>query len=555
MRYIYLSPVKTAADKARAKKLPVMKKDELAKLIKDRTETKIISPASAKRGMERRAKQRAEMFKELGDALKGRKTAWRDMLKLKPEQLRAAPTRKLGGARHEVILLNAESLLVDAFVMKRLREHGPLAAAAFESVFRILQKSAGGMTVKQRGRFDKLANVRGLDALQIAARLQEAGRLWLDVFGNLFGEDVDVDLTTPGPETGEGPRGDRGNTGACGVAINPKGLISRHRWPLKPHITSVKDQGGRGTCSAFGTISSVESAISVKYGSRVNLSEQDLYKKQRLDWSPSLTGEYNDDGYFPILSMLFQLLSGYVFPFERDWDYNASLSRTPDGDGPWTMSCTGYNGLACSDTNHQAQRHSYRIRTTELREVVTETCDFVEAIPIIGILGGWVCDRVTEVVEVVDEAEVVVYETNVPGTSRFKVTGWVPIWDPIWDNDITAAKAMLANRVPVIYCFRVPDSFDDDHHTGPNGRGYIVYDANENAPADAGGHCVALVGHIDNQDIPASWGLEPGGGGGYFILKNSWGHCWADRGFADAPYAWVNKWGESMVAITNVERI
>lgn len=553
MRYIYLNPIKTTADKARAKKLPVLKKNDLSKLIKDRTETKVISPASAKRGIERRAAQHAEMFKELGTALKGKKSIVADMLKLSQEKLHATPRHKLFGTDGEVLLLNAESMLVDAFVMKRLREDRAQAAKALDDIVRVLKKKPVEIPPKGLVRLNKLIDVRKLDARQINVRIQEIARHWLEIINNTI--NADADLTSFGAETGEGNRADRGSTSPCGNPQNPKGLITLYRWPLKQHITSIKNQSRRGTCSAFGTISSVESAISVKYGSKVNLSEQDLYKKQRLDWTPSLTGEYNEDGYSPILSMLFQMVGSYVFPFERDWEYNPSRSRTPNGDGPWTMSCVGYNGLACSDTNHQAEKHTYRILTTEVHEIVHEVCEHVESIPIIGIIGGWFCDIVAEVIETVEETEVVIYETNVNGTSRYKVTGWIPIWDPIWDNDITAAKAMLASCVPMIFCFNVPDSFDDGAHTGPNGRGYIVYDANEKRPPDSGGHCVAMVGHIDNEDIPASWGLQPGAGGGYFILKNSWGHCWADRGFAYAPYDWVNKWGQAMVAITNVERI
>ena len=87
-----------------------------------------------------------------------------------------------------------------------------------------------------------------------------------------------------------------------------------------------------------------------------------------------------------------------------------------------------------------------------------------------------------------------------------------------------------------------------------DGLGYVVYDPQETAPSKAGGHCVEMVGCVDNSELPASAGIQPGAGGGYFIVKNSWGPCWADMGFAYLPYEWVNKWGMLIVAIDNVER-
>jgi hypothetical protein len=185
--------------------------------------------------------------------------------------------------------------------------------------------------------------------------------------------------------------------------------------------------------------------------------------------------------------------------------------------------------------------------------VVSEVCEFID--PVFGDLGRFVCDTTTDLIEVVDQTTITVYETIVPGTSRYKVSQWLPVWDPIGDRDLSAAKLLLAGNVPLIFCFVTPGSWYASAHTGPNGKGYLVHNRHEAFPSDPGGHCVAIVGNIDNADIPADWYLEPGAGGGYFIIKNSWGACWADRGYAYAPYAWVDQWGTSIVAISQVERV
>lgn len=555
MRYLYLAPVKTLADKKDAKKLPRMAKADLARLIQDRIETKVIAPGSAARRAARRSAQDKLMQADLAASLKGRKTVLNELLKRSAGTRPQAVWRQHTRTGHRFMLQSVQSLLEDAHGIGLMRQNAAVAARHFEALKSLFDKHTTSMPARLRQQVGKLSQVHGLTQADIAARRAELLVIWRDHL--LAGLATDTDLTHPGPEKGEGDKTDQSDGEGCaGGAANPKGLISRHRWPLKKHITSVKNQGNRGTCSAFGTVAAVEAAISVKYGQKFNLSEQDLYKKQRLDWNPNLLDDYNEDGYFPLASMLFQLLTGYRFALERDWAYNPSWSRLPEGDdGPWTLSCVGYNGLACSDTNHQAQRRRYVIRTTELKEVVSEVCEFVDGIPFLNIAGGWVCDTVTNLIEVAEETVVTVYDTDVPGSSRCKVSQWVPVWDPVWDTDIDAVRLMLAAKVPLIFCFAVPDSWGDEAHTGPNGVGYIVHKASETLPDDAGGHCVALVGHIDNASIPAEWGLQPGAGGGYFILKNSWGVCWADRGYAYAPYDWVRKWGTSIIAITQVEKL
>jgi len=47
----------------------------------------------------------------------------------------------------------------------------------------------------------------------------------------------------------------------------------------------------------------------------------------------------------------------------------------------------------------------------------------------------------------------------------------------------------------------------------------------------AGGHAVLLVGYVDNASVP---------GGGYFIVKNSWGTDWGMAGYFNVAYSQVN---------------
>jgi hypothetical protein len=353
-----------------------------------------------------------------------------------------------------------------------------------------------------------------------------------------------------GVEEGTGTGGDTTET-CSNPSENPKGLLAQSDWPLKWYNTCVRNQRARGTCSAFGVVAAVESAIAVKHNRWVNLSEQDLYKRQKLDWDPNPFDHYGD-GYAPPFSLLLQMVGWYTFPWERDWDYNPSPNRQEnDQTRTYTQSCTGYTGLACSDTNHQAQEVCYQAQTTEVNEVVEEVCGYVSEVPIIGgFLGTWVCEPVTKVVEEVKNYTVCVYQTTVPGTSNFRVNNISMIWDPIFSTDLAIARTYLNLKIPIVLTFSVPASFGTANHDPDDGRGFVVFNNNETLPANAGSHAALLTGYIPNDQLPSN--VKPGAGGGYFILKNSWGHCAGDLGYYYLPASWVNKWGLYMVSVNSI---
>ncbi|MEO5968605.1 MAG: C1 family peptidase, partial [Bdellovibrionia bacterium] len=71
------------------------------------------------------------------------------------------------------------------------------------------------------------------------------------------------------------------------------GLVSNFDWPLKNIASCIKDQGIRGTCTAFSVIGAMEALITQKYSLNANLSEQAFYFRGKgfLDpYSPGLDG-------------------------------------------------------------------------------------------------------------------------------------------------------------------------------------------------------------------------------------------------------------------------
>jgi len=295
----------------------------------------------------------------------------------------------------------------------------------------------------------------------------------------------------------------------------------------------------------------------------MNLSEQDLYMHQKFEWFP-IPPDWYGDGYNAMYSTILQTLAiNYDFPFEADWDYNKSSSRQEfDLQREYTNSCVAYNGEACSETNHQAELIAcVGIEETELIEEEVEICNWTETplsetTGIGGIFGQaldwvqgaaeWVCETVTQVTSIVTGVlELCVYETTIPATSGFRISGSLPLWVKTWSSagNWSTVKSHLMLQHPVVFCFTVAQSFDD--HDG----GYVAHDPNEGGDT-RGGHCALITGFVDNADLPA--GAPSGAGGGYFVVKNSWGVGAGDQGYWYVPYDWARKWGSAMVAVTAV---
>ena len=89
--------------------------------------------------------------------------------------------------------------------------------------------------------------------------------------------------------------------------------------------------------------------------------------------------------------------------------------------------------------------------------------------------------------------------------------------------DFTAVKTALSLGTPVIVGFDVYSSFEQGTWQQANGSGLMPY-PNVLRETLLGGHAVCLVGYDDNLS------------GGRFIVRNSWGTSWADRGYFYMPY-------------------
>lgn len=287
--------------------------------------------------------------------------------------------------------------------------------------------------------------------------------------------------------------------GAC-ATHSANGIYANFDFPLKAGVTCTKNQGNRGTCGAFAIAAVLETEVAHRLGRRVNVSEQDIYSHVKNDWWPTFYG----DGIGPGSTYGKMADTGYVVPFESLWDYNSARFRySNDAKTSYIDSCRGYAGQACSDTTHQA-RLLCAVHQDSL------FCGFSSPV-------------------------------NATGQG-FSFSDTTELWAGGGEG-VANIRAALDARRAVALSINVPPTFD-----GPDANGFMTYVAEDGK--SRGGHVVEVVGYVSNLTLAASLPTAPlGSGGGYLVIKNSWGHCYGDAGLVYAPYDWVKKHAWSAIVI------
>lgn len=261
-------------------------------------------------------------------------------------------------------------------------------------------------------------------------------------------------------------------------------------YPLEAAPSCLRNQGNRGSCSAFAVTAGVELSRWVRQHEQVNLSEQHLYAKAKLDWQPSL---FEDGlGLTALTAKIYT--TGYRFPLESAWTYNPSYARVEPGFG-FASSCVGYGGLHCSETAGQADMH---------------------ATP--GLPTFW--------------------DASVPAATSIGLS--VPFGVKPDVVGMKVARALLWRRVPLALGTALTTSF---FTTGADGRVPLVP-----AQLDAygGSHAMLVVGWVDSLTLPVPLRSPDSG---YFVVKNSWGCGFGDGGYVYLPATYLAANGVTLQAI------
>lgn len=276
----------------------------------------------------------------------------------------------------------------------------------------------------------------------------------------------------------------------------PTNYFADFWFPLRNFLSPVKQQGMRGTCWAFAALGAVESRERVQNDNPVDLSEQFLVNHVKLRWSPA---EF-EEGYGAELALHQAVDNSFGLPPESAWIFNQSLSRT-EVDDRYQNSCVGYAGV-CSDSAHQSNLS---------------------------------CVMVGPFVYCAYDVQTFTGAT----TPASKTT---QVWATGERFDLNRLRNYLANGHALIASFPVFTGFDSANVSGGVISNYSRDCFATNPDKSCAGHVVLLVGFLSNEQLSQT-PLPPveAGGGGYFVLKNSWGCGAGDGGYYYVPADYVEQ--------------
>ncbi len=283
--------------------------------------------------------------------------------------------------------------------------------------------------------------------------------------------------------------------------VSPSNLVARFWFPLKSFVSPIKKQANRGLCWAFAAIGAVESRERVQNNNRVDLSEQFLVNKVKQDWDDD---DYND-GYWSEKALDTAADKGQALLSESGWTYNPSNSRgagNDDDEASFANSCTAYSGT-CSDTTHQSRRSCTRV-------------------------GFKFCSYST-------------VKFGGPGVASSHTT---QIWKNGGKFDLASYRQYLSSGHVILASLTVYRGFMDDVKADGIVSNYskTKLDASgKEVGGDYGGHAVQIVGFLSNEDMRSFGNTPKIGGGGYFIVKNSWGCSSGDGGYYYVPADYVEQ--------------
>ncbi len=277
------------------------------------------------------------------------------------------------------------------------------------------------------------------------------------------------------------------NNGPC----SPTGLARTHWFPLRSFVSPMKQQGKRGTCWAFTAIAALESADRVQLDLDSDLSEQYFVNQTKHKWFPS---EFVDGG-DARAALNAAAERGGRLARESDWIYNPSPHRPGDAFGKgvegtaasYVDACKDYGLTPCSESAHQSDK----VCSTQNGRTVC-------AYQLVSYTGG-----------------------------GGRATPARLLWKSGQTFDLNTYRALLASGVSIMAAFPVYDGF---RNVGADGK-LTDYEKNN----QRGSHAVQIVGFLSNEAMTFGPLKSEVGGGGYFIIRNSWG-CY---GAGDAGYYYI----------------
>lgn len=289
----------------------------------------------------------------------------------------------------------------------------------------------------------------------------------------------------------------------------PTGYFANYWFPLRNFLSPMKNQRMRFTCWAFAAIGAIESRERVQNDNPVDLSEQFFVNQSKYVWARSDFVESHSSN----SALASAVATAQRLPSESFWPYNPSLGRTSSTDGEakdFVGSCKLYAGGACSQTAHQSAMVCTLVSINGVR------------IPFCGY-------------------RTATYSGSGPLASTAR-----QIWSSGQTFDLRRYRQYLSEGHVIIASHPVYNGFS-------NAVGGVVSDYTRECNSSTGGvtkkcggHVVQIVGFLSNADLAGIQGPTSIGGGGYFIIKNSWGCRAGDGGYYYVPADYVERIFSSM---------
>jgi C1A family cysteine protease len=344
------------------------------------------------------------------------------------------------------------------------------------------------------------ASLSGKPLSQINAALQEL-EAQLATVANLAQTHAEATPAAPGPHelTAQSAGTGIDTDAACAA---PSGYVASIWFPLKSFVSPVRNQSRRGTCWAFTAIGALESRELVQNGNAVNLSEQFLVNKVKNDWAEA---DYSE-GYDAVTALNLAVANGQGLPSESSWTYNGAPNRTSNGDGAaadYVGTCNPYgqgpNAGWCSETAHQSPQYC----TT----VVFTFCGYKT----IQFSGGIAASNASQI-WASGQPFLKNNYINLLAQGQLIMASF-----PVYEGFMSAEKGIVTN-------------YDKKR----------LDDKNNLVDGAYGNHAVQIVAFLSNQQLSTPSYAANGGGGGYFVVKNSWGCGAGDGGYwyVPADYVW-----------------
>jgi hypothetical protein len=247
----------------------------------------------------------------------------------------------------------------------------------------------------------------------------------------------------------------------------------------------------------------------VQNNNPVDLSEQFLVNKVKEDWD----ADDDVDGFHADRALDLATDKAQTLPVEAAWTYNRSMNRVTVADGEFSRSCDPYGngatGGTCSESTHQSRR----------------ACTTV--------LGANFC---------------AFSRTSYTGAG-VRAAHTAQVWASGGRFDLNLYRFLLSQGVALMASTPVYRGLQEtsSRADAPAGtRGVVtrfdttfVADDGRIQAGSMGGHAMLVVGFLSNDELGTPGAPANVPGGGYFIVKNSWGCGAGDGGFYYVPAAYV----------------